>query len=309
MRLVHLMKRALAEVGIGSPRLMVCVYSETVRRGGAVQGAVIVTGGAVEQRMGRLAIKLTSGDVRMAKETEHWSTLLSEAVTVPAGSEKRLEFRLTIPEEAPLTTRTTEAKRTACRLETVVSGPWWRLAPSASRLLTVKAHAEVEAVTRAMNLLGFRNVQPKIVIKERNLPPYLMEYDSQENGLLERVNLAILPGPAFTRVEATLVTARHSLLERLQTRLGVGSASETIHIPRGDLLLEGEPYVAATVPHLRGLLERMGAQLAGEAARLLRASERPGNDVLLRPAGAGGGGSEELLRPHDGRPAAEETTQ
>ncbi|MFB6161118.1 MAG: sporulation protein [Haloferacaceae archaeon] len=194
------MKKVLASIGIGNASVDTVLPSETVRPGDSVDADVHITGGNVEQEVGRIRFEVetryrTDEGYREADVDRY---AIADDLTIEPDREETRSVTLDIPHTTPVTVGGVDVWiETELDIDLAVD-------PEDTDYLDVRPTPRLQAVFDAMDDLGFslRNSECEADPRGRYATgrPFVQEFEFRANagpfrGDLDEVELVARPGP------------------------------------------------------------------------------------------------------------------
>jgi hypothetical protein len=293
-------EQLLASIGIGAAILQLRVNGKRFIRGAELQGALMLEGGDVAQRIDTLSVALRAPGTAVVRQ------VLASNIVVEPVSRHEFSFRFVIPEDTYLPELHYRGRHHLGHVRIVAEADIeWAANPRASVDIEVVEQPEIVAVQEALRALGFRAVDS----------PYIP-------GKMDMVHTAYMPPRArMNRISAAALDIRMSgtevegslqlrlqqptLLDEVKSLAEVSRVECPFTIPRSALTDEaGRSRAEGAVAQLRKILGDVLGGADDGSRRLLRATDAPDTPgMLLRPASGGcGQTSKELLRPSNSEP-------
>lgn len=303
------LEQLLAAVGVGATQLTLALDAGVWPRGARITGSVLLEGGAVDQQIKSLAVRLEEY-ISHGKSSE-WKRRDEEILACPRdshpGMRAQIPFSLRVPEDARLSQSHVSHVSQVWRVS-VEADILWAVNPRASLPVTVVPHYEVTAVQRALEKRGFEKTGVYLDFAMRESPDTVVAYYRAPAALREQIDGASL----HLRVHGAHVFGRlilnlhqHSVGEHLLALVGGDREEHGFELLRSELLNQkGGPRSEGAGAMLDDMLAQALIVPGNENAKtLLRPASGPPADSrsLLRPAESHGDASpDELLRPSDG---------
>lgn len=284
----------LARVGVGAAVLTMQLESDTFSRGTVIEGTLTLEGGAVEQHIEQLLVRLS--EYHQAGKSSHWEELgkgeVIGAITIAPGEVQQYPFAMPVPARTRMTTQAGFYDKST--QITADADILWAINPRAQMYVTIAPEPEFMLLDTAMRRLGFASPTQRF---DSIITPALF----QSNEFIGKVQKTYTAPTTLQQqiTDATLLlyiedghVCGSLLLNHREERLAdylkamVGGDKEVfpLQIPRGQL--QGPQSLETATAIIQEMLEQTLILPDNEKRWLLRASDNPhaGADSLLRPA-------------------------
>lgn len=164
----------MSRVGIRAATVDTQLAKRNFYPGEEVEGEVVIKGGAVEQRVEKIDLRLMVSIQREASTRHYtWQTYPLEGVVIAPREEQRVPFTIRLPYDLPISGANHHISiKTGLDIEKAID-------PSDSDRILVELHPKAKAVIEVFEKLNFRLHQrdSEAASKYRSQRPFVMEYE------------------------------------------------------------------------------------------------------------------------------------
>jgi hypothetical protein len=287
----------MARIGVGAAMLTLKLEAGAFPRGGVIEGILTLEGGAVEQRIERLLVKLH--EYRQSGKSSYWAQLneieIAKDVTIGPHQVQTFLVQLPVPAATHLTTNNAGFHDSTTKV-VAEADILWAVNPHTSIHVKIIPEPEILILDTTMAYLGFTSPVQSFVTLPQLFPSqadkltgkvqktYTAPSDLQEQ--ITHATLRLYLEESWVRGSLFLNHREHRLADYLKAMVGGDEEEFPIDIPCEHL--QDPQDIATAVSILQEILNRALILPDNEKNWLVRASSNPdtGADILLRPAGS-----------------------
>ncbi len=149
-----LIEKLMASIGVGTATLSLTLQKTSFFHGNMLEGTLLLTGGAVEQHIEQLLVRLS--EHHAAGKDSYWKTLCevvaAKAVHIAPHQTQEFTFQLPVPDAAEITNSDLMTSSTRVVAEADVL---WAVNPLATFDVQITPDPEILVLDAAMSALGF----------------------------------------------------------------------------------------------------------------------------------------------------------